>query len=725
MNIGGGYTDNAYIEVSYISPYSAQYHLDTPVRKNISEGKHKYNIPIHAESIKKIQLKFFNIDNSTVKINKASIKTIYLPAISFNLNNLQNEYSSDDLVNSFIELTDISIILVIIPIILFFIAFFSLISILFNYIKLFYLKIINMENGFLFIVGIVFFIIFYEYIRHISVEAYLNAAYNEYNDIIVFIQYLKYDAYIISLFIILFYLSIHLKNKFITYICLALVAFLIILFSVDTSIRVLFDTRFNLFFLNDDAGLLPDFNSLLLLFQSFIKSRTGYNLMILLVFLILFNIFILKFKKKYTFTKLQSYILIGTAVLFMCFFFIKDFVQFYFGDKVFQDVITVNLRDTYKKNYSDKFKKKFDDYNLQYNCYDGLNTRKNIIVIYIESLSSYKSIVFNGVENKLPYIDKLAKENIYIEEYYGNGVNSSIARMILLTGHNYVANKSDILLKDALYKDSIPVYFAGNGYDTILYSGGDSSFGSSNIIASKAGINQIYDSVVNNIYEKKDVKYPFYSVNDRVLYDSILSWYKMKEKDNKPFFMLVTTVTTHQPYIDPVTDTNSYDKTLEFADKAVYNFIEKLKKENYFSDGIVVITGDHRVMLPVSNKEYDVFGELAAARLPLIIIDGKTKKKIEGAYSHVDLGKSLEYLALDKVCFNNFQNNIFIDNNTNKCIIYQGTDLSLVKVKCGDQYGSVKLNGDDTSFLPELLENISDDKKKEIIDYINYLRIVK
>lgn len=130
-------------------------------------------------------------------------------------------------------------------------------------------------------------------------------------------------------------------------------------------------------------------------------------------------------------------------------------------------------------------------------------------------------------------------------------------------------------------------------------------------------------------------------------------------------------------------------------------------------------------MLPVSNREYDIFGELAAARLPLIIIDGKTKKKIEGAYSHIDLGKSLEYLVLDKVCFNNFQNNIFIDNDTDKCIIYQGADLSLVKVKCGDQYGSIKLNGDNTSFLFESLKNISDGKKNEIIDYINYLRIVE
>lgn len=648
-----------------------------------------------------------------------------MPAISFNLNNLQNEYSSSDLINSYIELTDISILLIAIPVILFFAAFFSLISIFSNYIKLFYFKIINMENGFLFIAGILVFIIFYEYIRHISLEAYLNVAYDEYNDIIVFIQYLKYDAYIISLFIILFYLSIHLKNKFITYICLALTAFLIILFSVDTSIRVLFDTRFNLFFLNNDAGLIPDFNSLLLLFQSFIKLGTGYNLMILLVFLVLFNIFILKFKDKYTFTKLQSCMLIGIAVLFMCLFFIKDFVQFYFGDKVFQDIISVNLQDTYKKNYSDKFKKLYDNYKLQSNCYAGLNTRKNIIVIYIESLSSFKSSVFNGVENKLPYIDKLAKENIYISEYYGNGVNSSIACMILLTGNNYVANKNDILLKDAVYKDSIPAHFACNGYDTILYSGGDTSFGSSNIIASKAGINIIYDSVVNNVYEKKDMKYPFKSVNDRVLYDSILNWYKIERKNNKPFFMLVTTVTTHQPYIDPVTNTNSYDKTLEFADKAVYDFIENLKKENYFSNGIVVITGDHRAMLPVSNREYDIFGELAAARLPLIIIDGKTKKKIEGAYSHVDLGKSLEYLVLDKVCFNNFQNNIFIDNDTDKCIIYQGTDLSLVKVKCGDQYGSIKLNGANTSFLFESLKNISDGKKNEIIDYINYLRIVE
>ena len=138
-----------------------------------------------------------------------------------------------------------------------------------------------------------------------------------------------------------------------------------------------------------------------------------------------------------------------------------------------------------------------------------------------------------------------------------------------------------------------------------------------------------------------------------------------------------------------------------------------LKKQDFFKDGILVITSDHRVMLPISKEEYDILGPLAHASIPLVIIDGDRKYKINGNFSHIDLGKSLEYLTLDKACFNQFQNNMFKENNG--CVIYQQLiNFALVDVKCGNSYGQVILDGDNTRFIKDNL-NISEEKKAEIV----------
>lgn len=725
----GGGNDNATLNVTYITPYEAVFDINKSVTIDFSSNTKEYNIHINAESIKKIMLTFNNIDNNTTfSIESASINTIYLPKIYFNIDGLKSQYNKQILYNQdyMIELNNISRILVVIPILIFLAGFIAFIYIFKKEIIKLYKKLLSLSSsGLIFIVGIAVFIVFYETIRHETILTYLYAAYNEHNHLLVLLQFLKYDILIIVIFIFLFFLMIKSTNKIIVYISLILLYIFIFLFFVDTFLRISFDSRLNLFFLSGEKNLIPDKQSLWILISSFLSLNISFNLLVLLIYTILFSIFIFKNKYKYILTKLQSYFIIGCIIIIIPFYFVDDFIKFYFSNKVFYDFISVNLLDTYAKDYSDDFKNKYKNYSLNSTCYNGLNSKKNVMVIFIESLSSYKSQYFGNIGNNLiPNIDKVAKDNINITEYYSNGSNSSIARMVFLTGRNYISNKYELLLKDSLYNDSIPDKFAKNGYRTILYSGADSSYGSTNIIAEKSGIKEIYDTVYNDVYLKEDKKYAFLGVDDSVLYNSIINWYKKDENKNSPFFMLVTTVTTHQPYLDPVTKSNSYDKTLEFADNAVNDFINKLKEENYFENGILVITGDHRAMLPISKEEYEKLGNIANGRMPLVIIDGGKKLSIKGNYSHTDLGKSLEYLTLEKVCFNEFQNNIFLDENKEKCTIFQGSlDVSIVDVKCGNNYGKIKLDGDKTRFLDD--SKIDEKNMKQILDYINYTRISK
>ena len=722
-------SDNATLNVTYITPYEAAYDFNNPATINFNSNTKEYKIHINAESIKKIMLKFNNLDNNTTfSIESASIDTIYLPKIYFNIDGLKNHYNNAILYdqNYKIELNNISRVLVVIPILIFMAGFIAFIYIFKKEIIKLYKTILSLSSsGLIFVVGIAVFIVFYENIRHDSLKPYLSSAYINFDNYLVLLQFLKYDALMIFLFLVLFFIMIKVKSKIVSYTSLFFLFTLIILFYMDTFLRMAFDTRLNLFFLTSEKALIPDTDSLWAIISSFISNNIFFKLLGLIIYTILFTTFIFKNKHKYIITKFQNYFLITFIIVIIPFYFVNDFIKFFFGDKTYIDFISVNTLDTYSKDYSNNFKNQYKDYSLNFKCYEGLNSKKNIMVIFIESLSSYKSQYFGNVGNNLtPNIDKLAKDNINIIEYYSSGANSSVSIMGCLTGRHYISSKNDMLLKESLYNDSIPANFAKNGYKTILYSGNDTTFGSVALMAKNSGIKEIYDTVYNSVFLNEDKKYVFNGVDDSVLYNSIINWYKKDENKKLPFFMLVTTVTTHQPYIDPVTKTNSYDKTLKFADNAINDFINKLKEENYFENGILVITGDHRAMLPISKEEYEKLGDIANGRLPLVIIDGGKKLSIKGNYSHTDLGKSLEYLTLEKVCFNDFQNNIFLDENKEKCTIFQGSlDVSIVDVKCGNNYGKIKLDGDKTRFLDD--SKIDKENMKKILDYINFTRISK
>ncbi len=713
-------TSNA--SISYITPFEAQYKFSKPTNYIFDSNSRINKITINGRSIKKVQVIMYNYSpDMQCSIKSAGIKFWYLPLFKFNMDKMT---VNKDHLNYIIEFQDISPLVIIIPVILITVMCITLFMLLCSSVyKLYVTKKQSIKNNIL-LIGVIIFIILLEFIKINAVKVFFGTEIIEHNYFLVVLQIIKYDSFFILVMLILFWSALQIKSKYITYLALFLVSVLSFLYAVDISLIVLFNSRLILY--GADTGqLMPDIATIYGMVKALWDKNIGIYVFMLLIYTLVLTVVIAKKKDLYKYTKPVNIAAVVTAVIFTGLILFNDFVGFYRYKNIYSNIISVNFLNKYNNKYSqEKIEKIKKDFNYEYTCVDGLNARQNIIIIFIESLSSYKSSVFSGIENKIPHIDNLALNNMYILNYYGNGANSQLGLYSLLTGINPVTS-NNVLTNKKSYEDSIPAHFKKQGYKTVLYSGANITYASANQIAAQAGIEEMYDTVYNNVYDAKDTKYIFNGVDDKVLYSSVLNWYKNEENKKQPFFMVIKTLTTHQPYVDPLSYQQSFDKTLSFADNAVNEFIENLKKDGYFENGMVIITGDHRAMLPVSEKEYKKLGPLAHAAIPLVIIDGGGQKKIQGAFSHTDLGKSLEYLTLDKVCFNQFQRNIFADNNKEGCVIHQQMiDLSLVDIRCGDTYGQVLLDGDKTRFIKDTL-NISEKYKKEIIDYINYIRIFK
>jgi len=159
----------------------------------------------------------------------------------------------------------------------------------------------------------------------------------------------------------------------------------------------------------------------------------------------------------------------------------------------------------------------------------------------------------------------------------------------------------------------------------------------------------------------------------------------------------------------------SYDETLKTFDLLFSDFMKKLHSIDFFkNNGVLIVTGDHRVMLPISHKEQQAMGFFAQQYVPLAIFgDLPCKIDTDRLYSHVDLHYSLQWLMLDKAEQHQYQRNLFIsdsagdDQNKFFCTFYQQrANPSQLLFNTKDKYGTINMSGDDTrisgkDLLPE------------------------
>ena len=351
--------------------------------------------------------------------------------------------------------------------------------------------------------------------------------------------------------------------------------------------------------------------------------------------------------------------------------------------------------------------------------HNGLNLRKNVIVLFVESLSAKESLLYGGENNNLPFLDNIARRNIYFQNYYSNGYNTDSGNFAFLTSLPYLHGKP--MLSENYYDNSIIKIFNKNGYRTnIFYSA--SNIGLLRDIWISSGFDNEYDGTL-----------PTYQNSERLVFNSVPDLDMFKELLNnidnwhsdKPFFTMVMTTTTHHPYILPITREKDYNKVVSYIDNAINYLYEELDKKKFFDDGILVITGDHRVMNPYTGKELEKYGEIGVSRVPLIIVGVNDQlENIDKNHpmSHTSLGGLLEYLCLPKSTYYAFNYQPYI-NDSNKEVnpifyqVHEPEDKVLFLLD-NKEY-TLYLNGDETYVESN---ELSEKQKENMLQIVTWLR---
>ena len=141
-----------------------------------------------------------------------------------------------------------------------------------------------------------------------------------------------------------------------------------------------------------------------------------------------------------------------------------------------------------------------------------------------------------------------------------------------------------------------------NGYYNEVISGARTSFGGLQQLFTAHGNYSIIDENTLDKYdltmtEKDKGKWGF---NDKYLFETAKKRLEVISKNKEPFNLELITIDTHfvDGFVGDYSETkySQYENAYATESKLIYDFVSWLKKQDYYKDTTIVITGDHLTM---------------------------------------------------------------------------------------------------------------------------------
>ncbi len=356
-------------------------------------------------------------------------------------------------------------------------------------------------------------------------------------------------------------------------------------------------------------------------------------------------------------------------------------------------------------------------------CEAGQNTGGDVIIVAIESLSAYHSgLLLPGPMNAMPLLDAAARESSWWDHFYANGFTTDHGLIAMLAGQLPVPAVNRYSSKEVFEgyegdSTSLPNRLAEDGYYSAFLTSGDLGFLAKGKWLRTLGFDHIEGHEQNDYAGAK--RFGFGAVSDDLLFKRTLNWLKNERPDSRPIAAFVETVTTHPPFIHPVSGEADEAEAFRFADRALADFIAGLEALDYFRNGLLIITSDQRSLTPISPEETEAFGAAAGARLPLVIIGAEMSLK--GQQSNpaqmTDLPYSLDYYLTGQACRRPGQGNLFTGAAPDCIYQADGNQRNVIHAFCGRDTAKIRMNGDKTRVIEGQLPNA-----ERRIRELNYLR---
>lgn len=323
----------------------------------------------------------------------------------------------------------------------------------------------------------------------------------------------------------------------------------------------------------------------------------------------------------------------------------------------------------------------------------GLSQKRDVILVIVESLSSYQSAFFSGIRNLTPHLDAIAREHTAYTNFRANSFYSKAGRRAIIGGSLALPATDDQPLDQTLIQ-----VFKRNRFKTAVFYAAMPKVDDLGPWITAMGTD--YFSSSDDPFYNNDPRSTFNSISDARIYANVLDYLKRSDKSQLKFIMVIT-ASSHQPYHNPDTGEKGIKPAFEYADKELGNFYEQLRAYHFFDHGTLIITGDHRTMTPVFDEERDRFGAAASSMIPLVLVDSQEPKPktISGLFQQADLLTTLDCYVSPRYCKSLWRGNL-LSGETARSIFHSHADLrDEVDVFSGEKHTLIRLNGDQSKIV--------------------------
>ena len=282
--------------------------------------------------------------------------------------------------------------------------------------------------------------------------------------------------------------------------------------------------------------------------------------------------------------------------------------------------------------------------------YFGSLKNKNLIIIQVESLET--SLINKKIYGQeiTPSLNKILKEGLFFDNYYaavGPG-NTADAEFSTMTSLYPLANDVVFVSYAENKYEALPALLKNSGYFTCSLHGDAPAFWNRANIYPRFGYDKMFS--LSDFKITRSVGKGPSDLGDEDLFSQSLE--KIKNF-RQPFMATIITMSMHTPFEIPedlqtlnLPEKTNFDwwqwqylQSAHYTDKAIGDFITRLKEDGLYDNSVIFIWGDHSSFTNISNAfgENNLLPELEENRVPLIILNAGIAGTLQTPASHLDL----------------------------------------------------------------------------------------
>lgn len=335
------------------------------------------------------------------------------------------------------------------------------------------------------------------------------------------------------------------------------------------------------------------------------------------------------------------------------------------------------------------------------------SSRPNIVLIMLESWTADIIEPLDGEKGLTPFFTSLCDSGLLFTQVYSSGRRTDQMFPSVISGFPAQPDQSLVKFSDKIAKlPMLTLDLKSENYHTSFFYGGELGFANMNTFLRQAGFEYI-SGIDDYPSETKGNKW---GAHDEYV---LQNQFRFLSGIKQPFFSMVLTLDTHEPFDVPFSKFKGNDDSDKFRNAAAYTdhclarFFNNASTQPWFKNTLFILVADHGHLLPLKRN----FNDSRVYHIPLlfygnVIHDGFRGKQITNIASQHDLPSTLLSQLGMNVQRYSFSNNI-LDSSRNN-FAYFNLDEGFGWISPGKEYiynfssGQDSKSATDSTVNPEI-----------------------